>query len=460
MKSTVNMSYLLLLCFTAALGGLLFGFDVAIISGAGPALEKYFKLEEIGLGIAFSSLLFGCALGALGAGFLADRFGRKVPLMVVAALFGLTSLATGLAPDFTTFLIARFLGGLAVGGVSILTPMYIAEIAPPTMRGRLCTGYQLAIVIGILGSFLLNYILNGLPSWDWFNSHIHDLGTWDWRWMFISGVLPSLFFLILLFFFPETPRFLFKVGREQEAAAVLTRIVGEAEAERETVEIRASLVSTQSVWTQLTSASLRRPLLVGFCLAVLIHFSGINTIIDYAPKIFQSAGFSLDTALFSTFGIGLTNFTFTLVSFWIIDRYGRKPLYIIGSIGLTVALSALGVTVMIGHFSGLIVLMLILGYVAFFAACIGPVFWTLVPEIFPNRIRGEAMIVPVLVQWIANAIAVMLFPLAFKVIGKEFTFFFLATMAFLQVIFTWKFVPETKGKTLEEIEDLWGNEQK
>jgi len=195
--------------------------------------------------------------------------------------------------------------------------------------------------------------------------------------------------------------------------------------------------------------------IVGFCLAILIHVSGINTIIDYAPAIFKSAGWKIDAALFSTFIVGLTNFAFTLVSFWMIDRYGRKPLYIIGSIGMAVALALLTLTVLTGRFHGATVLVLILAYLAFFASCIGPVFWTLVPEIFPNYIRGTAMAVPVLTQWIANAVVVLMFPLAFHQIGKSITFGFLAAMALAQAIFVWLFVPETKNKPLEEVEEFW-----
>lgn len=456
MSSRINTSYVLLLGFTAALGGLLFGFDIAIIAGAGPFLTHQFGLSDVSMGVAFSALLFGCALGALITGYIADRFGRRLPLLYVAALFAVTSLAMGLAPTFGIFLATRFLGGLAVGGASILAPMYIAEVSPPSIRGRMCTCYQLAIVIGILGSFLLNYMLRDVAPWAWFNTTVRDLGAWNWRWMFISGALPSVVFFVLMLRAPETPRFLYKCGRQAESFAILERILGREEAERETGEIRTSFAAPKATWAEmLRNRGLRRALSVGFFLAILVHFSGINTIIDYAPVIFKSAGFTMDAALFSTFGIGFVNFLFTLVSFWTIDRFGRKPLYIVGSTGMTVVLAALAVAVLTGHFSGITVLVLILAFIMFFASCIGPVFWTLVPEIFPNRVRGEAMIVPVLVQWVANAIVVLFFPLAFNQIGKAPTFFFLATMALAQVLYTWRFVPETKGRTLEEIEELW-----
>jgi SP family arabinose:H+ symporter-like MFS transporter len=427
---------------TAALGGLLFGFDIAIITGAGPFLLRHFQLGPLGLGWAFSSLLFGCVLGSGITGWIADHYGRRRPLLWVAALFALTSAATGLAPTFTTFIAARFAGGLAVGAVSVLAPMYVSEISPAASRGRMGTLYQLAIVVGILVSYAVNYALR-------------DIGPWNWRWMFLSGAVPSAFFWIMLWRAPDSPRYLVLAGRDAEAREVLGRWLEPAQVEEEFGRIRASVATRSSGWVELRRPELRRPLGIGFALAILVHVSGINTVIDYAPQIFQSAGWSVDVALFSTFGIGVTNFLCTLVSFRVIDRHGRKPPYILGSLGMAAALIGLMAAAASGHFTGPPVLALILIYIAFFGACIGPVFWTLVPEIFPNRVRGEAMTVPVLTQWVANAVVVLLFPLAFQRVGKVGTFGLLAAMALLQAWFTWRFVPETKGRSLEEIEGLW-----
>lgn len=427
---------------TAALGGLLFGFDIAIITGAGPFLKEHFHLDDLGLGWAFSSLLFGCAIGCVVAGRLTETYGRRGILLWVALLFILTSLGTGLASTFFWFIVARFLGGIAVGGTSILAPMYVAEVSPPSMRGRMGTLYQMSIVIGILISYMINY-------------QLHDIGDWNWRWMFLSGTIPSLVFFFLLLPAPETPRYLFRVGREKEAYAIPERIDGHDSAVAELEQIRASLVEHGSLIQELHKPALRRAMGAGFALAILIHFSGIATVIDYAPSILKSAGWEIDAALFSTFVIGFVNLLFTVVSFWVIDRYGRRVLYIVGSIGMTVVLVSLTAVAALGHFQGGVVLGLLLAYIAFFAACIGPVFWTLVPEIFPNRVRGVAMSVPVLTQWVANAVMVLFFPAAFNQIGIAPTFAFLAAMALLQAIFTWRFVPETKGRTLEEIETLW-----
>jgi SP family arabinose:H+ symporter-like MFS transporter len=442
MKTNINVSYVIFLAATAALGGLLFGFDIAIITGAGPFLKEHFNLNDLSLGWAFSSLLFGCVLGSTIAGRLTDFYGRKKILLVVAVLFAITSLGTGVAPSFALFIVARFVGGLAVGGASILSPMYVAEVSPPSLRGRLGTLYQMSIVTGILMSYTINYLLR-------------NVGPENWRWMFITGVIPSVLFFVMLFSAPETPRYLFLAGREKEAFVILERIAGRESAEFEAAEIRASLLNRRKAWLDLFQPGIRRAVLVGFCLAILVHVSGVNTIIDYAPAILKSAGWKIDAALFSTFIIGLTNFAFTFVSFWAIDRYGRKPLYIIGSLGMAAALVLLMSTVLTGRFQNVNVLIYILVYLAFFSSCIGPVFWTLVAEIFPNDLRGTAMAVPVLTQWITNAMVVLFFPLAFNQIGKAITFGFLAAMALTQAIFTWFFVPETKNKPLEEIEAHW-----
>lgn len=444
MTGSINVRYVAFLAATAALGGLLFGFDIAIITGAGPFITRQFSLDDIRLGWAFSSLLFGCVLGCFFAGRLADRYGRKKLLVSVAMLFALTSVATALAPSFFLFVTARLLGGLAVGGVSLLSPMYVAEVSPPSIRGRLGTLYQLSIVVGIIVSYGINFLLR-------------NTGTNNWRWMFLTGVVPSAVFLLFVLLAPESPRFLAMTGKQDKAFAVLERIGGAHTAQMQIAEIMATMHKEAKSWRGLLRPGVRRALWVGAALAILIQVSGINTIVDYAPAIFQSAGWKVEGALASTIIVGLTEFLFTLVSLLVIDRYGRKPLYIVGSFGMALSLLALIITVLAGQFHGPVVLALILIYLAFFSSCIGPVFWTLAPEIFPNDVRGMAMTVPVLVQWVANAIVVLLFPYAFHVIGKATTFGFLALMALTQGIVTWVFVPETKNKRLEEIEDYWSD---
>jgi SP family arabinose:H+ symporter-like MFS transporter len=442
MSKALNLRYVIFLACTAALGGVLFGFDVAIITGAGPFLMRHFALSDISLGWAFSSLLFGCVIGSVFAGRLTDRYGRKRMLVWVALLFAATSIATALAPTFALFITARFLGGIAVGAVSLLSPMYVAEVAPPSIRGRMGTFYQLSIIVGILVSYGINYLLR-------------NTGPANWRWMFATGAVPSLLFLVLIALAPETPRFLVRVGKTREAFALLERIENEETATVEIAAIELSLKQPQQSWRALLRPGVRRALIVSGCLAILVQTSGINTIVDYAPAIFLSSGWKMDAALFSTLLVGLTEFVSTLVAFWVIDRYGRKPLYISGSLGMAATLGALMAAALTGAFHGALVLVLILTYLAFFCACVGPVFWTLVPEIFPNDVRGRAMAAPVLIQWVANAVVVLFFPYAFHVIGKAATLGFLAVMSLTQGLFTWRFVPETKHKSLEEIESHW-----
>lgn len=438
----MHRRYVIFLACTAALGGLLFGFDIAIITGAGPFLTRHFALSDLSLGWAFSSLLFGCVLGSFLAGRLTDRFGRKRMLVWVAVLFAFTSVATALAPSFALFICARLLGGIAVGGVSLLSPMYVSEVSPPSIRGRMGTFYQMSIVTGILISYCVNYLLR-------------NTGPANWRWMFLTGAAPSLLFLWLIALAPETPRFLVRVGKIREAFLLLEKIENEETAQKEIAAITAALKERRQTWKDLRRPGVRRALAVSACLAILIHVSGINTIVDYAPAIFLSAGFKVDGALVSTFLVGVNNVVFTTAAFWVIDRYGRKPLYVTGSLGMAVALTGLMTAVLLGHFHGFLVLALVLLYLAFFASCVGPVFWTLIPEIFPSDVRGTAMTVPVLLQWVTNAVVVQFFPYAFHVIGKSVTLAFLAVMSLTQALFTLRFVPETKNKPLEEIEQYW-----
>jgi sugar porter (SP) family MFS transporter len=320
--------------------------------------------------------------------------------------------------------------------------MYVAEVSPASTRGRMGTFYQLSIVIGVLVSYAINYLLR-------------NRGQNNWRWMFLTGVAPAMLFLVLVSLAPETPRFLVRIGRREKAQEILERISGTGAAEEELEAIIKSLQQEKQSSKALLRPGVRRALVASAFLAVLIHFSGVNTVVDYAPAIFQSAGWKIDAALLSTFLVGVTEFAFTLVAFAIIDRYGRKPLYIAGSAGMAVTLTGLLIAVATGTFHGVLVVVLVLAYLAFFAACVGPVFWTLVTEIFPNDVRGPAMTLPVLLQWVANAVVVLVFPFAFHQIGKIVTFGFLAVMALSQALFTWWFVPETRNKTLEEIEGFW-----
>ncbi|MFZ0661176.1 MAG: sugar porter family MFS transporter [Acidobacteriaceae bacterium] len=442
MTRQLNVRYVIFVAVTAALGGLLFGFDVGIITGAGPFIAKQFDLSDLSLGGAYSALIFGCVVGSLVAGKLSDRLGRRRLLIVVALLFGLSSVAVACSDNLTPFMAARFLGGIAVGGISVLSPLYIAEVAPPSMRGRLGALYQMMIVVGILVSYGINFLLL-------------NAGSNNWRWMFLTGVIPSVVFLLMMMKAPETPRFLEIVGDSEEAFRVLARINGSEQASVEIAEIKATMQEERRHWGAMLRPGVRRALIASSCVAILVQISGINTIIDYAPAIFESAGWSSHSAFTSLLLIGLIQLVFTVLSLWMIDKFGRKPLYIVGSLGMTFSVAALALTVVLGGFHGVLVLALILACLAFFATCIGPVFWTLMPEIFPNDVRGAAMTVPVLLQWLANAAVILLFPLIFHRVGKTFTFSFFALAALAQGAFTWLCVPETKNRSLEEIESYW-----
>jgi MFS transporter, SP family, arabinose:H+ symporter len=426
------------------MGGLMFGFDVAIISGAVPFIQPYFGWNELELGWGVSSLLVGAIIGAFGSGVLSDLYGRKKILIIVALFFAISCTFTALASSSVVFITARVFGGLAVGAASVLSPMYVAEVAPPKNRGMLVAIYQLAIVLGILCSYTINYGLHSIDN--------------NWRWMFATGILPSVLFFIGLFFIPESPRWLFKAGRKEESLKVLSRIGGDELAGNEIREIAESLKGdhTSVSLNELFKPGVRKVMLVGFILAVLVQVSGINTIVDYAPKILLAAGVTIKNALLQTSLVGFINFVFTFVAIVFIDKVGRRTLYLIGSMGMFVTLVMLAISFYL-KMEGIFTLICILMFIAFFASCIGPVFWTLVAEIFPNRIRGKALAFASFTQWIFNFLVVLLFPHFLASVGGTVTFLFLAVMSFIQVAFTYLYVPETKGKSLEEIEQIWNS---
>ena len=434
--------YLYFICLIATMGGLMFGFDVAIISGAVPFIQPYFGWNELQLGWGVSSLLLGAIAGAFGSGVLSDMYGRKKVLIVVALFFAVSCTFTALATSSIVFISARVFGGLAVGAASVLSPMYVAEVAPPTNRGMLVSVYQLAIVLGILCSYTINYGLHNIDN--------------NWRWMFATGIIPSVLFFVGLFFIPESPRWLYKAGKKDDSLKVLTGIGGESLAKVEILEIAESLKGDSSSVSmgELFKPSVRKVMLVGFLLAIFVQISGINTIVDYAPKILLAAGVEINNALLQTSLVGLINFIFTFVAIFFIDKIGRRSLYLIGSMGMVITLIMLAISFYL-KMEGVFTLICILLFIAFFASCIGPVFWTLVSEIFPNRIRGKAVAFASFTQWIFNFLVVLLFPHFLASLGGAKTFLFLALMSFLQLLFTYLYVPETKGKSLEEIEQFW-----
>jgi sugar porter (SP) family MFS transporter len=428
------------------LSGLLFGFDTAIINGAIVFLRRHFGWSEVETEVAAGSLLAGCAVGAAVAGSLSDRFGRRAILMLSALIFALSSLATALPDDLTTFCIARVVAGVAIGIASMLAPLYIAEVAPAAIRGRLVSMNQLAIVLGILVSYLAGW---GFSS----------LGNESWRWMFAVAALPSVLFLGALFFVPESPRWLVKEGRQAEAEVVLAR-VGEPAAR--IAEIERTIAEESGSLRQLLEPGLRRPLVIGVTLAILQQVTGINTVLYYGSIIFteQAGETSTSAALWANVMIGLTNLVFTVFALFTIDKLGRKPLLITAAAGMGVSLAALGSAFAGGAGSPTVVLTMILAYVACFSFGMGPGVWVVISELFPTRIRGRAMSVATVALWLACLLITLTFLSLVKALTAGGAFAVYAAMCAFTVWFVWKFTPETKGKSLEEIEEQWrsGNE--
>lgn len=444
------MKYVTLVSMVAALGGLLFGFDTAVVSGAIGFMKERFNLSEIEVGWAVSSLIIGCIIGAASAGVLGDRFGRKKVLLLAALLFIIGSIGSAIPDTFTGYIIARIIGGLGIGITSTLCPLYNAEIAPAKYRGRLVALNQFATVTGIFLVYFINLWIAGYGNDAW------DVST-GWRWMFGFGVIPGLIFFVLLFFVPESPRWLIKQGRAAESLPILLRIHGEELARQEVLEIKESFKLESGSIRQLFSPALKLALIVGVGLAILQQVTGINAIMYYAPEIFKQTGAGTNASLVQTILVGLINFLFTILAIWLIDKVGRKPLLLGGSALMTVSLFVIGMQFHSGEPSGPLVLIFILLYVAAFAISLGPVVWVLISEIFPNRIRGKATAIASMALWMADYVVSQTFPQMLSSAGPAMTFWIFGFMSLFTFIFTWRVVPETQGKSLEEIESLWSS---
>ena len=435
-------SYLWFISMVATIGGLMFGFDVGIISGAIPFIQPYFGWDELQLGWGVSSILVGAIIGAFTTGTLTEKYGRRSLLISVALFFAISCAGMALAQHQTFFISFRVLGGLAVGAVSVLSPMYVAEVAPPKIRGTLVTIYQLAITLGILVSYIVNYAL-------------HDVDN-NWRWMFATGLIPSVVFFVGLIFIPESPRWLVKAGFKEKARVILERIGGSDFAGSEISEIEKSLekAGPGSGFKALFATKYRKVIILGLLLSVFVQITGINTVVDYAPKILIAAGLEIKNALLQTSLIGLVNFAFTFIAVWLIDKLGRKTFYTIGSSGMAVTLLMLAAAF---HFemNPIFTTICIMLFIAFFASCIGPAYWTMVTEMFPNRIRGQAVALASFTQWVFNFLVVLFFPYVLDAMGGSLTFLFLSAMGVIQLFIVRIYLKETKGKSLEEIESMW-----
>jgi sugar porter (SP) family MFS transporter len=438
-KKSISKTTLYLTSFTAALGGLLFGFDTAVISGTTIAITKYFDLNDTMLGWAVSSALVGCLIGSITAGKPGDVYGRRAMLKVMAILFLLSALGTGLATNLTMFVFARFLGGLAIGGASVLSPMYISEIAPPNIRGRLVATSQLAIVSGILVAFFSNYLLM-------------DTGEYNWRYMFLAGAIPAIIFFILLFFVDQSPRWLVMVGRQSEAKATIKKLNPGTDADKTIDEIEESLnKEAMGKSVNVFKKPYSKLVLIGIAVGMFNQFTGINTIMYYAPKIFQSAGFSESSAFLQTVLVGVTNLVFTLIAMTVIDKLGRKFLLMMGSVGMAIFLGLFSYAYINGSFGGYGLLICVLGFIAFFAASQGAVIWVILSEMFPNIIRARGSSIGSFSHWVFNALISFLFPVVSSKIGVGNVFIFYAAATVVSYFFFRKYLVETKGKSLEEI---------
>jgi len=450
------MAYVWAISLVAALGGLLFGYDWVVIGGAKPFYEKFFHLTTaLHVGWAMSSALIGCLIGALVSGGLSDRFGRKRLLIVAGFLFTVSSIGTGMANEFATFIVWRMLGGVAIGMASNLSPIYIAEVSPARLRGMFVSINQLTIVIGILAAQFVNWrIADPVPAGATFQEILNSWnGQTGWRWMFGATAVPSLLFFLLMFAVPESPRWLAKNGKDQKARKILARIGGDCYAGQAIAEIDATLVNEvgRVNFQDLLQPKMIRILLLGIGLAVFQQWCGINVIFNYAEEVFSAAGYNVSEILFNIVITGAVNLLSTFIAIYTVDRLGRRFLMLSGSAGLAMTYSFIGTSYHF-HSQGIHVLLLVLLAIACYAFSLAPVTWVVLSEIFPNRIRGAAMSISVFALWSGCFTLTYSFPFLNRNLGAANTFWIYAAICVCGFFFIRARLPETKGKTLEEIE--------
>lgn len=455
-----NLSYLIPICLVATLGGLLFGYDTGVISGAIEFLTARFHLDVVMKGWASGCVLIGCATGVLIVGPISDRFGRKKALLIAALLFLTSAIGTSLPRDIWTFILFRWLGGIGIGIASMSTPMYIAEIAPAHLRGRLVSVNQIAIVGGILLVYFVNYFIARYGDQTW-NEAV------GWRWMFASGMFPSVAFALLLLRIPESPRWLVEMGRAEQAKTVLSKVAGEEFAQTELAAIRDALSAERGTWAELFSRSLRLPLLVGILLAILQQVTGINVFLYFGTTIFKtmSASTGVDAGMLQQIVIGGASTLSTIVAIATVDKWGRKPLMFLGASGMGISLLAMGVMAQNiadpSKVSGWMLLFIII-YVVCFGLSVGPVTWVILSEIYPTAVRGRALGLATFFLWMADYAVTQTFPMMdakdswfVKHFNHAFPFYIYAVFCLALILVLWRLVPETKGRSLEEIERSW-----
>jgi sugar porter (SP) family MFS transporter len=442
----------------AAMGGFLFGYDTAVISGTLALVRDQFMLNSGMEGWYVSSALVGCIIGVTGAGWLSDKYGRKIVLLLTGALFSISAIGCAISPSFTMLIIYRLIGGIGVGIASMLSPMYISEISPPAIRGKLVTLYQFAITIGILSAYFVNvWLLNAsdLPGFAGMKN-LHLIFKEEvWRGMLGMEAIPALTFFLLILIIPKSPRWLVVKGEVLKARQILTRLVGMKAANEEIKEIEETLAMEKASWKMLLEPGIKMALFIGVTLAVLQQFTGIDAIIYYGPRIFAEAGFGLSEALGGQVVIGIINVTFTVIAIFTIDIFGRKRLLLAGTTGMLISLIIIGFLFATGQATGTLLLSLILVFIACFAFSLGPVVWVILSEIYPTRIRGRAMSIATIAVWIGTAVIGQMIPLSLDNLGPDITFWIFAFFCLPTIYIGWKLLPETKGRTLEDIERHW-----
>ena len=465
MKSTVKKtnqtlnSFLAGTAFIATLGGFLFGFDMAVISGVLPFVKSQFGLSSAAEGWFVSSALVGCIIGVLFSGDLSDRLGRKKLLMLSALLFLLSAIAATVSSGFTQLVLSRMLGGMGVGTASIVAPLYLSEIAPAAIRGRLVTFYQLAITVGILIAYITNAAM--------LNFAVQHTGTImapffrilfvkePWRGMLGLGIIPALLFFTGLCFVPESPWWLMQKGQDDHAARIFKRLLGLDAAGRPVPITESNNADEKGSYKEIFSRAMRKPLIIALLLPLFSQFSGINAVIYYGPQILNAAGIAINKALLGQIVFGVANFIFTLLAVWKVDQMGRRPLYLTGSIGACVCLLFTGICFYTGNTGSIALVIGIVLFLACFAFSIGPLKFVIAAEIFPTEIRGRAMGLSILVMWVADTVVGQLTPILLGTVGPGITFWFFSGCCLLSFLTVLKLVPETKGKSLEDVQKLW-----
>lgn len=457
MKNTIDYksSYLNLITFISAMGGLLFGYDWVVIGGAKPFYEMFFNISDSPSlqGFVMGSAILGCILGVMVSGTLSDKFGRKPLMFVAASIFILAAIGTGICNTIEWFIFYRVIGGIGIGIASNISPMYIAEIAPAPIRGRLVSVNQLAVVIGILMAQFVNWLIAEpiIPGEDILTSWNGQMG---WRWMFWAGGVPAVIFFLMIFVLPESPKWLATKLRYQKSENILIRIGGAKYALEEINKLKemASIIQVKTSFRSLFKGKMSKILLIGVVIAAFQQWCGINVIFNYAQEVFAAAGYGVSDILFNIIITGLTNVIFTVVGMYTVDKLGRRTLLLFGAIGLTTIYAILG-TCYYFEISGIAVLIMVILAIACYAMTLAPITWVIISEIYPTRIRGMAMAVSTFSLWVACFILTYTFPILNNTFGAYGTFWLYGIICLLGFLFVKAFLPETKGKSLEEIEE-------